>query len=157
MIRRADISPCRRYRYRLTRYWGPGLTLPFVMLNSLTPDAEVDDATIIRYIGFARREGGRDCGGQPLRVALAVSISLGKTADPIAPNDDALTGFAADACVNAMPIAYAWGARGGAAADRASQMLPDASTRLACLRKTREGFPRHSLCVRAGQRLEPFP
>lgn len=55
--RDAVISDCGRYRYRLTRRWGPGGTLAFVMLNPSTADATVDDPTIRRCVGFARRDG----------------------------------------------------------------------------------------------------
>src|SRR3954470_11499675 len=53
----AAFSSCMTWRYRLTRYWGPGSMLPFVMLNPSTADDEVDDPTIRRCMGFARREG----------------------------------------------------------------------------------------------------
>lgn len=46
------------YRYRLTRIWKPELGLMgFIMLNPSTADAEVDDATIRKCIGFAERNG----------------------------------------------------------------------------------------------------
>src|ERR1700677_1476546 len=53
----AMISPCEKYRYRLERFWGPGHALPFVMLNPSTADANIDDPTIRRCMGFSRREG----------------------------------------------------------------------------------------------------
>ena len=57
MIRTADISTCRRYRYRLGRKWGEGPTAVFVMLNPSTADAEQDDPTVRRCIGFAKAFG----------------------------------------------------------------------------------------------------
>lgn len=59
----ADISACGRYRWLLGRQWSADETLPwmhFVMLNPSTADAELDDPTITRCVGFAQREG---CGG----------------------------------------------------------------------------------------------
>lgn len=53
----ATVSDCARYRYRLWRRWGDGPQLGFVMLNPSTADAAVDDPTIRRCMGFARREG----------------------------------------------------------------------------------------------------
>lgn len=52
----ARFSPCRRYRYVLTRdvsILNPRL-VNFVMLNPSTADATVDDPTIRRCIGYAR-------------------------------------------------------------------------------------------------------
>jgi len=45
------------YRWRLWRTWGPGELMAWVMLNPSTADAEVNDPTIRRCMGFARREG----------------------------------------------------------------------------------------------------
>lgn len=48
------------YRYSLTRAWGDTndfKTLVFCMLNPSTADAEKDDPTIRRCVGFANREG----------------------------------------------------------------------------------------------------
>src|SRR5437868_12651695 len=53
----AVISPCGKFRYRLTRQWGEGAALPFVMLNPSTADAEQDDPTIRKCVGFAKRMG----------------------------------------------------------------------------------------------------
>lgn len=56
-LRGAIISDCGSYRYALWRQWGVGQPMVFVMLNPSTADAEKDDQTIGRCIGFARREG----------------------------------------------------------------------------------------------------
>ena len=54
----AEISDCGKYRYKLWRIWDK--TKPFVtflMLNPSTADANVDDPTIRRCIGFAKSWG----------------------------------------------------------------------------------------------------
>ena len=54
----AVFSKCSLYRYLLQRVWDARLqTLNFVMLNPSTADANKDDATIRRCIGFARDLG----------------------------------------------------------------------------------------------------
>lgn len=61
MIKTATLSDCGRYRYRLGRAWDETLPrLGFVMLNPSTADADVDDPTIRKCMGFAERAG---CGG----------------------------------------------------------------------------------------------
>ena len=39
MVGDAVISPCEKYRYKLTRKWADGLEVLFVMLNPSTADA----------------------------------------------------------------------------------------------------------------------
>lgn len=53
----AAISRCGRYRYELIRRWGDDPMLEFVMLNPSTADANQDDPTIRRCIGYAKRWG----------------------------------------------------------------------------------------------------
>src|SRR3546814_11714 len=58
MQKGAIISECGKYRYRLWRIWDD--TKPqcmFIMLNPSTADADLDDPTIRRCIGFAKSWG----------------------------------------------------------------------------------------------------
>lgn len=58
MIKSAKLSPDKKYRYSLSRIWDD--TLPavvFIGLNPSTADAEKDDPTIRKCIGFAKRWG----------------------------------------------------------------------------------------------------
>jgi len=54
----ADLCESGLYRYALTRIWKPEAGLVgFIMLNPSTADAEVDDATIRKCMGFADKWG----------------------------------------------------------------------------------------------------
>lgn len=58
MKKSAVISPDGVYRYSLEREWDEHeKKMIFCMLNPSTADAEKDDPTIRRCIGFAKREG----------------------------------------------------------------------------------------------------
>ena len=46
-----------KYRYALWRRWGPGRALFVIGLNPSTADADIDDPTIRRLLGFAKRDG----------------------------------------------------------------------------------------------------
>ena len=88
--RGAVLSPCGTWRYELPREWGNGNRLVVVMLNPSTADAEKDDPTIRRVIGFAKSHGFgnllvlnifalRSTDPDGLRVAQ----------DPVGPDNDA--------------------------------------------------------------------
>jgi hypothetical protein len=52
----AILSDCGAFRYRLWRYWEPERSpMVFIMLNPSTADANEDDPTIRKCIGFAKR------------------------------------------------------------------------------------------------------
>src|SRR5690348_16717742 len=102
MIRFATISYCKRYRYRLGRRFGDGPTLMFVMVNPSTADADQDDQTIIKCIGFAKRAGyARIVVGNKFAFRATDVRRLREAVDPIGPeNDEHLRAMMADAdCV----------------------------------------------------------
>ena len=53
----ARLSDDGRFRYYLTRRWGEGPALGWVMLNPSTADATTDDATIRRVLRFTEAAG----------------------------------------------------------------------------------------------------
>ena len=164
MSRTARISADGRYRYILTRRWHP--TLPsctFVALNPSTADADQDDPTIRRCIGFARREG---CGG--LIVANLCAYRATDPAellivdDPFGPgNVETIRSLAHRRDISCYIGAWgAWpdgsrpGAKRGAASMAAlvSHWFP-----LQALGVTAGGQPRHPLYVRADAPLVEYP
>lgn len=155
----AEISGCGTFRYRLTRYWGPGKFMPFVMLNPSTADAEVDDPTIRRCMSFARREGaGGIVVGNLCAFRSPSPSDLDKAPDPFGlGNQDALINIALAAAADGMPIVCAWGAHGAGRGDRyAVNLFQAEGAKMVCLGTTAWGHPRHPLYVKGDQPLVPY-
>lgn len=159
-IKRAEISDCGRYRYSLERIWNAeAKSLIFCMLNPSTADAEIDDPTIRRCMGFARREG---CGGIHVVNLFALRTpspaDLWKADDRIGgPEAERALVVAADyAARENLPIVCAWGAGARGKGSFTIEMMRVRGARLVCLGRTKDGSPRHPLYVRADQQLEPF-
>lgn len=151
--RGAVLSPCRRYRYQLTRTWDEKLpTVAFVGLNPSTADATIDDPTVRRCIGFARDWG---FGALVLVNLFALRSTepskLYSAREPIGPENDRWLQLAGD---NAETVVAAWGVHGelhdrGLAVQR---VFPN----LKCLGKTRGGHPRHPLYLSKDTPLDLF-
>lgn len=85
----AIISDCGTYRYRLEREVGVGPTLMFVMVNPSTADAEKNDQTIRKCIGFAKSNGfGKIIVGNKFAYRAMDVTELRRTRDPIGPEND---------------------------------------------------------------------
>lgn len=154
MLTGATLSDCGRYRYQLWRAWGDGPSCVFVMLNPSTADAEKDDPTIRRCIGFAKREG---CGSLNVVNLFAFRATKPKdmmaAADPIGPeNDEVIAAALRDP--GAVKIA-AWGTK-GAFMGRGAQVRAKWRGSLKCLGQTKDGHPLHPLYVPADKPLEAF-
>lgn len=159
--RSALISDCGRYRYWLKRSWIPepgmeGSRVLFVMLNPSTADAELDDPTIRRCIGFARSLGLSELMVANLYAFRATKPSdLWNTADPVGPENDR---WLENLCQEADKIVCAWGAN--AQEDRVSAFLRRMQTAeipLFCLGTTKAGAPRHPLYIKSEQPLVAWP
>ena len=60
MNRSAWLSECNKYRYTLSRTWkDDGVLYAYFGINPSTADANIDDATVKKWIGFTERNGGR--------------------------------------------------------------------------------------------------
>lgn len=156
---RAVLSDCGTYRYQLGRQWGQGSVLAWVMLNPSTADAEQDDPTVRRCVGFARDWGYSGIVVVNLFALRATDpAELATHPDPIGPdNDDHLRAVAS----GARAVICAWGAH-PFAADRAlvvtetlRRSLPRNSD-LLCLGTTKNRAPRHPLYVKGATSPAPF-
>jgi len=145
----AYFSPCGQYRYTLHRRWDATLpTLVWIMLNPSTADAQTDDRTIRRCIGFARgwRYGG--IGVVNLFAFRATDpANLPANADQaIGPDNDRHIARAAAAAT----VMCAWGVR-GSQFGRDQQVLrllaAAGCASVLTLGTTKAGHPRHPLYV----------
>jgi hypothetical protein len=159
----ARLSDDGLYRYTLGRRWTQDLdagAAVFVMLNPSTADAELDDPTIRRCIGFAKALG---CGGLHVVNLYAFRATkpadLWKAADPIGPeNDEVLRATFREAARENRPVVAAWGANAESMrAHFAGVLARAAGAPLAALGVTKDGAPRHPLYLRADAQLEPWP
>ena len=157
----AVISDCGGYRYRLTRWLGLQAPIAtFIMLNPSTADAEQDDPTIRRCIGFARAMG---CG----RLAVANLFAFRATQpadmraarDPVGPeNDMYIARLAREAAETGGNIICAWGAHGKFKdRDRAVlSMLASLPIEPMALGETADKQPRHPLYLRGDSVPAPY-
>lgn len=112
--RGATLSEDRCYRYDLWRRWDDGPLLAWIMLNPSTGDAEVDDATLRRCMGFARRDG---YAGIVVRNLFAYRstkpASLRLADDPVGPDNDTWLEQLAGDRFGVAQVVAAWGAGAG--------------------------------------------
>lgn len=158
--KRATISACGLYRYGLHRSWGCGDRLRFVMLNPSTADAEVDDPTIRRCMGFARTLGYDGIDVFNLYAYRATKpADLWEAAAPTGGerNDDLLREVLRQSRVQ--PAIAAWGAN--ARPERVAEFLSwrdgVRGARVLALGLTKAGAPRHPLYLRADAQPVAFP
>jgi hypothetical protein len=153
----ADISPCGKYRYSLSRRWSDAPLVAWVMLNPSTADANIDDPTIRRCMGFAR-----DWGYGGIVVVNLFPFRETKPAkmrgvpDLFGEYYRPLPECVADAGL----VVAAWGKpQWRFVAGRAAGVLADfrkAGVVLHCLGTTGDGHPWHPLYIPAITKPKPF-
>ncbi len=169
LARGASMSEDGRYRYRLWRqlpdpilnlpdaFWSRG-TVCFIMLNPSTADAEIDDPTIRRCIGFAKRWSFERLEVVNLFAYRATRPrdlwnAFSHGADIVGPeNDEAI----ATAIHSSDRVVAAWGAIPPAHLVLGRVWYISSLTPLMALGTTRAGDPRHPLFVRSDAKLQPW-
>lgn len=150
------------YRYWLERHWevdshGKDF-LNFVMLNPSTADGLVDDHTIRKCIGFAKRWG---FGGMHVVNLFALRSTdpkaLYKHPDPVGPDNAAFL----EAGLFSGPLTIvAWGGHGSlhgrAAAFMAQVAAMSSPPRIEALRINDDGSPGHPLYIPYDTKPVPF-
>lgn len=165
VIRRdAVLSPCKRYRYSLTRSWDPsvfadvGVRVLFVMLNPSTADADRDDPTIRKCMAYARRWG--------FASLEVVNLFAWRAPDPkqllIVPDrGEDIVGSRNDehivtAVQRAQLVVAAWGKVKPALEPRARHVRTLIGDGARCLWRNGDGSPGHPLYLRLDRPPQPF-
>lgn len=153
----AVLSDCKKYRYKLWRIWDHRKPkVLFVMLNPSKADAETNDNTIRRCIGFAKAwgYGGFYVGNLFAYRSTdpdALYFNRNHGEDIIGPENDKCIDEMASLCEK---IVFAWGNDGGLMGrciDLAAK-FPAAY----CLGQTKIGHPAHPLFLKKSTELLPF-
>lgn len=144
------------YRYSLWREWDTNsFKVTFVMLNPSRADADVDDPTLRRCLGFAHSWG---CGSLEVVNLFAYRASqpdiLTQVSDPIGPENDR---YLLEAIERADKIVVAWGNR-GSLRNRYQTVTSwlRGFKNIYCLGFTQTGHPRHPLYLRNNTVLLPY-
>jgi hypothetical protein len=161
---KAQLSECQQYRYWLTREWceSPTSRLVWVMLNPSTADANVDDPTIRRVVGFSKREEAH--------AAMVLNVWALRATDPKdlharrgAFEPENLEYI--ERLVDGQKVVVAWGSSVavGPGLSKVRQILQRKAASVWCLGYTKGHGPkrlgrqpRHPLYLRADTPLEPF-
>ncbi len=116
------------------------------MLNPSTADAETDDPTIRRCIGFARKWGFQELQVGNLFAWRATDPrELKQALDPVGPENDRHL-MTMSGCADV--VIAAWGARGNYR-NRAAEVLDLLEGTVYHLGLTKQGHPKHPLYLRA--------
>lgn len=144
----ATISDDDKYRYDLGRSWGTGdKQVVWVMLNPSVADADQDDLTLTKCIGFSKRWGYDAC----ILVNLCAyrstdPMNLRKVPDPFGPLNEQWLDFRIG---DADLLVFGWGATietvepNARLATLATDIAKKNDVKPMCLGKTKTGHPRH--------------
>jgi hypothetical protein len=164
MYKEAVISDDEVYRYTLYREWtdDPGFegvrVLNFVMLNPSTADAEKDDPTIRKCIGFAKLSGHN-----AIRVVNLFAYRATKPVDLWRQYESGtnIAGPLNDAYVRELPpeetVCVAWGStymNKDWTQRRVLETTKLLNRKLWCLGRTKDGHPNHPVMLGYGPLIE---
>ena len=144
----ASFSPCRTWRYKLSRRWPTaGAMVAFIGLNPSTADEINDDPTVRPCIGFARRWG---FGGMYMLNVFGFRSTnpraLKTAADHVGPRNNAA--LLSTCCRCEMVVAW-WGRWGGLFDRHRAVVELLGKVPIHCLGLTQGGQPKHPLYLRS--------
>ena len=147
MQRTACIDETGDYRYKLSRIWNSDEPMVmFIMLNPNTADANVDDPTIRRCIGFAKSWGyGGLWVGNLFALRSPHHEDLLLADDPVGSQNNAALNSMAD---RSDLVVAAWSAFAAKFPAREAQVREMFGPRLYCLATTKGGHPQHPVYLK---------
>ncbi len=157
MIKDAVISECGKYRYQLLREWDAKLSkILFIMLNPSTANAQEDDPTIRRCIGFAKSWGyGGIYVGNLFAYRSTNPKELLKSSDPIGPNNFDNIKIMANKC-EYMVMAYGNGNKEMPYSPILLTLLIENYNVVHIGPLTKQGNPRHPLYIKGSEQLAMY-
>lgn len=166
----AVISECGKFRYSLSRVWnllapvGTAKLVNFVMLNPSTADAEADDPTIRRCVGFAKSWGFDGLVVTNLYPLRATSPAAMQAAANRLGQIDAMSHrplnemHVAWAASRASFVLCAWGAHAEpVVAAKVLRIIRGVNKTPCALKFTKDGHPSHPLYLPATATPLPIP
>lgn len=152
----ATISACGRYRYSLSRIISPSSrVVNFIMLNPSTADAQNDDPTIRRCIGFAKTWGfGKLIVTNLFAIRATDPKSMLAADDPVGPENAVHVKRAAELAFNIYAEAFnephglvvcAWGNHGAYMDQDLTTLGWIGHYKPVALRVSKDGHPAHPL------------
>lgn len=145
----AVLSECGQYRYTLTRVWDLQPSMVFVMLNPSTADADEDDATIRKCLGFAKRDRAGGIAVVNLYAWRSTDpAGLKKAADPVGrDNDKHICSVLEGHGVGKVVVAWGANATDSTRTDNVLKLIRLCGRKPLCFGKTNGGQPLHPLML----------
>lgn len=158
----AAFSPCGRYRHFLNRDWGfrrfsdgRERFILWIGMNPSTAEAEIDDPTIRKEMGFTRRLGFDKyvkCNVMDYRATSPASLLL----PGVTPCSDENLKCIQAAADRADLVVACWGKLHKSLRRHADRVLMTLKCDLYCLGKNNDGSPKHPLYLPNDTPLVPY-
>jgi hypothetical protein len=156
----AVLSACGRYRYRLARKLGNGVSVTGIMVNPSTADANCDDPTIRRWTGFATRLGwGQVTIVNKFAWRTPYIADLATASDPTGPENDH---YVHEAIAEADIVIAAWGRLAKLPESlqhrwqSISAFCDQSDVKMLCWGINGDGHPKHPLMIPYTSELRPW-
>jgi hypothetical protein len=158
MEKNAIISDDKKHRYMLSRQWDDGKKLIFVMLNPSTADANEDDPTIRRCIGFAKKFNYDGIVVLNLFSYRATNPKVLKEVNCLDLNTNDSYVYFNEIINKESDVVLAYGTNGNLYEQdvKAFRIISELTKNIYCLELTKYGMPKHPLYLKSSCELQRF-